>query len=173
MGLWCGWHIDVEGIIEHPRKTRKAVQDAFYGETIRGYGEAPGFDDLRGSGPSGTIIMFDERMPTGAESKEQARKIAQAIVGAEGKTHEELPMQVEIHFYDTNYDECYSFPEGTKEEAIRRRYIERKVAEWMNDGPEEVVRVLALWARRPPGDTPCLDLGTAEELLADLAEMGG
>jgi hypothetical protein len=118
MGFWCGWNIDVEGIIEHHRKTRKAVQDAFHGETIRGYDESLGFDDPYASGPSGTIIMFDERMPSGVEWEEQARKIAQAIVGAEGKTHEELPMQVEIHCYDTNYDEWYSFPEETEEEAI-------------------------------------------------------
>ena len=112
MGLWCGWCIEVEGVISHPRKTRKAVQNA-YGETILGYEEFLGYDEARNQG---TEIRFDGRMPGGVEWEDQARKIAEAIVTAEGKTYEELPMQVTIHFYDTNYNEWYWFPEETEEE---------------------------------------------------------
>jgi len=114
MSFWCRFIIEVEGDIEHPRKTRRAVQDAFYGETIRGYGEYLGYDYAGDPEPPSAIIEFDEWMPNGVEWGEQARRIAAAVVRAEGKTHEELPMQVEIHFYDTNYDEWYSFPKETE-----------------------------------------------------------
>ena len=115
MGFWCGWCIDLEGVIEHPRKTRKAVQNAFFGDTIRGYEEFLGYDE---TGDQGTEIRFDEWMPGGVEWKDQARKIAEAVVTAEGKTYEELPMEVTIHFYDTNHDVWYWFPEETEEEAV-------------------------------------------------------
>ncbi len=53
------------------------------------------------------------------------------------------------------------------------QYLKRKVDEWMEDGPEEVLRVLCFWARKPPGDTPRVDLGDVEELLQELAELYG
>jgi hypothetical protein len=45
--------------------------------------------------------------------------------------------------------------------------INYKVDEWLSDGPEEVKRVLTLWASRPA--FPSLRLGD-EELLAEMAE---
>ena len=54
-----------------------------------------------------------------------------------------------------------------------RQYVERKVDQWLNDEPEEVVRVLTFWAHRPPGITPRLDLGDVRELLEELAEFYG
>jgi hypothetical protein len=54
-----------------------------------------------------------------------------------------------------------------------RQYLERKVHEWLEDGPEEVVRVLTFWAQKPPGITPRLDLGDVRELLKELAETCG
>jgi hypothetical protein len=54
-----------------------------------------------------------------------------------------------------------------------RQYVERKVHEWLNDGPEEVVRVLTFWAKKPSGITPRLELGDVKELLKELAEFYG
>ena len=54
-----------------------------------------------------------------------------------------------------------------------RQYVERKVDEWLNDGPEEVLRALTFWAHKPPGITPRLELGDVRELLEELAEFYG
>jgi hypothetical protein len=54
-----------------------------------------------------------------------------------------------------------------------RQYVERKVDQWLNDGPEEVVRVLTFWAQEPPGEVPRLELGDVKELLEELAETYG
>ena len=45
--------------------------------------------------------------------------------------------------------------------------IDRKVDEWLNDGPDEVKRALALWASRP--ELPSLLMGD-DELLVEMAE---
>jgi hypothetical protein len=45
--------------------------------------------------------------------------------------------------------------------------IDRKVDEWLNDGPDEVKRALALWASRP--ELPSLSLGD-DESLVEMAE---
>ena len=36
-------------------------------------------------------------------------------------------------------------------EAAVRAYFELAVAEWLNDGPDEVVRILTFWATRTGG----------------------
>ena len=54
-----------------------------------------------------------------------------------------------------------------------RQYLKRKMDEWMEDGPEEVLRVLCVWARNLPGETPRVDLGDVEELLQESAELYG
>ena len=46
-------------------------------------------------------------------------------------------------------------------------FIDRKVDEWLNDGPAEVKRVLTLWAAR--AELPSLSLGD-DESLVELAE---
>ncbi len=47
-------------------------------------------------------------------------------------------------------------------EPQAREYFERKVAEWLNDGPEEIVRVLTLWATRPRNEEPRIEIDAAE-----------
>lgn len=46
-------------------------------------------------------------------------------------------------------------------------FFQAKVEEWLNDGPEEVVRVLTLWANRRviSGALPRLDLGGDDDIL--------
>ena len=52
-------------------------------------------------------------------------------------------------------------------EAAIREVFTHAVEEWMNDGLEEVVRVLTVWATRDPDDpsTPRIDLGNDVALL--------
>ena len=118
MSFWCGWRVQVDGKISHPRKVRKGIQEAFYGETIKGYGETLGYSyPFDPKEEPVTLVEFDERLPTGADWEDQARKIAEAVVVAEGRSFEELPVEVDIHFYDTGYDESFRFPEETEEDT--------------------------------------------------------
>lgn len=58
-------------------------------------------------------------------------------------------------------------------EEIARALANHMVNEWLNDGPREVKRVLALWIERGlgmPERYPRIDFGSEEELL-DYAEM--
>jgi hypothetical protein len=50
-------------------------------------------------------------------------------------------------------------------EAAVRAYFELAVAEWLQDGPEEVVRILTFWATRS-GDRPRIVLD--HEILTEL-----
>jgi len=55
----------------------------------------------------------------------------------------------------------------TEEQA--QAYFERKVNEWLEEGPEEVVRVLVLWATRPRNHEPRIEIDASElEEMEDL-----
>ena len=53
---------------------------------------------------------------------------------------------------------------SNREEAIRQLF-DRKVEEWLDDGMDEVVRVLTLWESKPRGDIPRIDLGDDDNIL--------
>jgi hypothetical protein len=95
---------------------------------------------------------------------------------------EELYRQLEEWAIEDNAkkaDECNGLTDAGKPETAApgndmiRQYVERKVDEWLNDGPEEIVRVLTFWAKKPSGITPRLELGDVRELLKELAEIYG
>lgn len=53
--------------------------------------------------------------------------------------------------------------------AALRALMHAWVDRWLEDGPEEIVRVLSTWAERgpstPPGHAPRIDLGSDEEII--------
>jgi hypothetical protein len=61
------------------------------------------------------------------------------------------------------------------QEARVQEFFERKLGEWLNDGQEEVIRVLTLWATREgTSATPRIELGAyLEESLAPQADDEG
>lgn len=59
----------------------------------------------------------------------------------------------------------------TEHEQRVHAYLTRKVAEWLADGPEEVVRVLTLWATRWEGALHRLDLGSLPVVIDEDGEI--
>jgi len=62
---------------------------------------------------------------------------------------------------------------GGRTKALHE-FFDRKVEEWLQDGPEEVVRVLTLWATREAGERtyPMLNMGS-NKILLELIEDSG
>jgi len=58
---------------------------------------------------------------------------------------------------------------STGDEARVQEFFERKLGEWLNDGREEVIRVLTVWAtREETSATPRIELGAyLDEYLAE------
>lgn len=56
----------------------------------------------------------------------------------------------------------------TNRDEAFRLYFEASIAEWLEEGPEEIVRILTIWATRPENETPRILM--SDEVLYELGE---